>query len=323
MNSLGRHVTCYDEDQQIIWAGFVNSVSGNLGGLAIERGPLLDVANRAELYSTPIIDPTPDPPVTGDQMPTVIAQDTASQARWGIIEKILSSGQMLDDMAEQMRDLYLAEYLDPKTAKSFSLSGNSNPQVSIKCLGYVHWLETYAYNQTATALTDVASDKIEDVLAADPNNLFSTDYSKIDFNGTLVPSYENASRTAWTIIKEITALGDGSDNRWVFGVWDSQRAVYAAVPTTVKYTQSLSDPSQRIIDDHTKAVIPPWKVKPGQWMMYTDLLVGQIQDTTLGVDPRTQFIESVIFTAPADLQLAGSQVSTLQQKLARLGLGGL
>lgn len=324
MLGLGRHIACYDEDQQLIWAGFVNQVSASLGALSIERGPLLDVANRVEVFYTPIIDPTTDPPITGDQMPTVIAEDTDSQSRWGVIEKILNSGQLLDEEAEQIRDLYLSESKDPKTAKSLNLSGSgAGASVSVKCLGYVHWLDTYAYNNVATPLSVVASDKIEDVLAADPNNLFSTDYSKIEFNGTLVQSYENSSRTAWTILKEIVSLGDASFNRWVLGVYGDERVVYKAVPTVLKYTQALSDPAQRIIDDASKAAVQPWKVKAGEWLMYTDLLIGQIKDTTLGIDPRTQFIESVVFTAPHDLQLTGSPFSTLQQKLNRLGLGGI
>jgi len=52
-------------------------------------------------------------------------------------------------------------------------------------------------------------------------------------------------------------------------------------------------------------------------------LVGIAEPASLKEDPRALFIESVVFRLPRGIQLTGSKVSSLQQKINRLGLQGL
>lgn len=323
---MGRHIEMYDETQTKVWEGFVNEISINMGSLVISRGPLMAVGNRVENYYTPIIDPDTDPPLTGDTMPTPIVEELQSQGRWGIIEKILSSGQLIDDDAEQIAALYLAENHDPKTQKDYTIgsAGSGNTTITVHCLGYVAWLEGYAYNDPTLSTTTVSA-KMQDVLAADPNGMFSTNYGGIASNGTLVTAFEDSSRTAWTIIKEMLTLGGGSDDRWIFGIYADLQAYYAAIPTAYAYYLSVADASQRVFlyGAFHPTEVRPWRIMPGRWLYYSDLLIGREFNTTLGIDPRGQFIESVTFTAPADVKLAGSQIGRLSQKLARLGLGGV
>lgn len=321
---LGRHIACYDNAHTVIWAGFVNRISIQMGGLTIDRGPLMDIGNRVENYYTPVLDNTTDPPITGDELPTPLIEYTPSQQRWGIVEKIITSGQVTPTEAAQIAALYMKENRDPWTAKDFAVgSGTGNVSITVSCLGYAQWLEGYVYNDAAAPTSTTAEDKIQSVLGADPNGMFSTDYSKINANGTLVSTYENKSRTAWTIIKEIVALGDASENRWTFGVYQDQQAVYAAIPTAYEYKISVADVGQRVFAYDRPEEIVPWRVLPGKWLFYSDFLIGRVYNTDLGVDPRSQFIESVVYTLPYDLQLRGGRVSKLTQKLARLGLGGI
>jgi hypothetical protein len=45
-DGLGRHVELYDTGLAPVWEGFVNQVNANIGSLSLNRGPLMQVANR-------------------------------------------------------------------------------------------------------------------------------------------------------------------------------------------------------------------------------------------------------------------------------------
>jgi len=83
-DGLGRHIEVFNESQEMIWEGFVDEVSANLGALTVSRGMLLDIANRVSVVYT-TVDTSTDPPTTGDQSETSVENDTTSQTKYGII----------------------------------------------------------------------------------------------------------------------------------------------------------------------------------------------------------------------------------------------
>jgi hypothetical protein len=321
---LGRHIECYSPSSTLIWEGFVNKISANIGPLAITRGPLFDIGNRVSVIYSPILDATTDPPIVGSETTTIITEDTNSQNKYGIIEKVLSGGTRFQDDAEQVRDTYLAETSEPETGKDFSSGGQGFPSITVECEGYYKWLDAYAYNQTASIVSTTVSAKMAAVFGADPNSILSTNYGRVTTNGVLVPSYENDSRMALTIIKDMVAIGDINDSRYIFGVFESREVVYEPIPTEISYEQGLYSRSQDITVFRDGAIVEPWAVMAGKFIFYKDFLVGRAEQITdLRLDPRTQFIESVTYTLPDTVQLAGNKFSTLPQKLAKLGLGGI
>jgi len=161
------------------------------------------------------------------------------------------------------------------------------------------------------------------VLAASPNAIFSTDYSQIATNATLVKNYEAGDKTAETILKEINALGDGSNNPYTIGFYDDNQLVYQPIPQEIFYQRRAT--GNRGIVNQVNREIMPWDVKPGRWIFRPDFMVGRfppITGTALGTDPRAAFIESVQFQAPYGLSINGRKLSQLDQVLARRGLGG-
>lgn len=319
-NGLGRHVVCYAPEGAEIWAGFVDRIEVRLGSLSFVRGPLMEIGNRVSVAYSAILDETTEPPIMGGQTTTIIVEDDDSQAAFGIIEKVVSGGTITDDIAEQIRDTWLAENKWPVTSSDFAV-GQEVGELSlvVYCLGYSEWLKAYIYNQTASSLSVTLTTKMLAVLAADPNGLISTNYDKIATNALLTNSYENEDRDAHTIIRELVSQGDINDNRFIFGVGKGQRAYYSAVPTTVRYTQSLLTGRPLISDNDVQ--INPWLVKAGEYMRFTDFLVGRNLPTNFREDPRVLFIERLTYTAPFGLRLTGGRVSKLSQYLARLGLG--
>ena len=321
-DGLGRHIEVYDGSLTQIWEGFVDKVTANYGPLSVTRGPLLDTANRVYLTYSAITYDEDDNPVVGTRITTAAENDTDSQAQWGIIPKVLSTGGVEADDAEQICETYLAEHAQPATSKDWRTSGaGQETSVTVDCLGYVHWLN-WPYTDTSGG-TDDADDKIIAVLGDTPNSSWLTyDTSHIDANTLQVPTWEDENNLAWSVIKDVVARGGASDERWIFGIYADREAYYQAAPTTVEYQQRLSDPGVRL-ESLEGAEVYPWNILPGKWIMFPDFLIGQAAETDLRDDPRAMFIEQVKFTAPNELQMKGGTLDTLDALLAQLGLMGV
>ena len=125
------------------------------------------------------------------------------------------------------------------------------------------------------------------------------------------------------LVQGIVALGDSSNNRWLFGFGPGRRAFYRAIPTDTAYQRRLSDPEQRLEVFGTDIQVFPWDAEAGAWTFYTDLLIGRTREaTTFRADPRYLFVEQATFTAPWGLTLRGAKIARLAQLLSRKGLGG-
>lgn len=328
-NGIGRHIDVYSSGGVPIWQGFVNRITQTTNTLQASRGPLIDICNRASVVYTPIIDTSVAPPITGVEKSTIIAEDTNSQSKYGIIEKVLSGGQLLDDgttnEAEDYRDRFLDENREPDTSdKGISLGNSGDPAIQLEILGYYAWLGLYIYSSVTTGTTTVSA-KMQTILGADPNGIFSTNYSNIEANNLLVTNYDNSNRTAKTIIEEMFKRGnDTTDERRIFGVFENQRIYYNTIPSDFTYYYKLSNRDQNIRlfkNGESGAVIQPWDVMPGKWLFIGDFLPGRFTNSTnKKADPRAMFIESVSFTAPHGLSLNGIGVSELPQYLAKLGI---
>jgi len=320
-NGLGRHVELYNPALDMIWEGFVNSVNVNIGSLTIQRGGMLDtVVNRCRVvYST--VDTSTEPPTMGIRAATDWAENADSQARYGQIWRVVSVGGASEETATQIRDTILDEYKEPTTEEHDNLGSSAEPSVTVECQGYVNWLKVYTVDITGTG-TQNADDKVTTVLGADPNALFSTDYVYIDENTTQVAVYDRDDRTAWQVLKSLTALGDDAYNRWLFGLYKGRKAKYTALPTDTKYQRSLRDPSQSLERYGTGLLVDPWDATPGEWVFYTDLLIGKGPVTDKRTDPRYMLVEQNTYTAPWGLTIDGAKVGRIDQLLAQLGLGG-
>lgn len=322
-NGLGRRIVTHSPDGEIIWEGFVNQIGITLGGLSITIGPVIEIVNKAKLaYST--FDTTLNAPATGIRLETAYTEDTTSQGRYGILSAVLSTGGATATTAVELRDEYLRQYAIPQVDQERTFGGSgSTPSITLDCLGYVHYFNTYKYNQTAASGTQNLSAKLAAIIAAEPNSFVDHSTVFITANTTAVPAYENEDKTAWALIKELVNMSDASDNKYIFGVTADRYCRYEAIPTEAEYFQRISDPGQRIMTASGQ-VIQPWNVVPGKWIIATDFLIGRVADATaIEDDPRAMFVETVRFSHPNSVSLKGAKVRRLDQKLARLGLSGI
>jgi len=326
---LGRHIEVDGPHLGRVWEGFVNRVDVDIGPLSITRGPLLNIGNRVDIvYST--IDTTSEPPAIGqrERLSDWIGytNDTASQALYGIIEKILSTGGLTGQAdAAKIVDTYIAENRLPETSQTFSTTRNAGgATIRLSCLGYRSWLEAYVYNLTTGGDVNLSA-KLTAVLAADPNGIISTNYFNVTANTYQVSQWEDEDRTAWSIIKSLLAYGDASDVRYMFGIYEDRIPYYTAMTNDIAYYQELSDLAMRV-KTTSGATIYPWDVRPARWLFYPDFLTGRSEPLTLADqrdDPRFEFIETVRYTAPQGLSHNGAKQGTLKQVLAKYGVTGV
>lgn len=321
---LGRTLVTYNEAQDEIFVGVANEVVAQIGPLNYRRGPLMDVENRVWLTYTPILDASVNPPLTGSETETTIAEHAASQAAFGVLERVYSDGTELQELVEQSRDTILAEKAFPYSSGGLPISGEEmDIRLTINFLGFWALADRY-YFDDATLGTVTIRDKILAVLAADANGVFSTDYTNIEENLTLAVAQEEENRSAQTILRELVSAGNSSFAGYTIGVYSEEKVHYRAAPAAALYAHHLGDEDLRITYEKGGGRVFPWNVRPAEWIFFPNHMVGRvIEGQPLKDDPRFLFIESVRFTAPWSIDINGVQVSELPQFLAQKGLGNL
>lgn len=329
-NALGWHIEVFGRHTSKIWEGFVNQIIVNGNKFSASIGPLMDVTNRVSIMYTPVISEESGYYIVGTQTETLISDDEESQRKYGILERVLSGGQMLDDAsgnsdADYVRDVYLSENAYPRTSSSLSFGegeGMGGITLEISCLGYSYWLDKYIYNGGSDLIVTI-SEKLEDVLTADPNGIVSADYSYIEDNNNITLELEETNRTALTIIKELLTFGNGTDTPYTFGIYNNRTVKYNVVGNDVSYHYKIFSHADTF-SSANGAIIEPYDVLPGKWARIDDF---QMDASRMGLsvfeDPKAIFIESVDYTAPRTININGSPIIRLPQLLAQLGYGGL
>jgi hypothetical protein len=320
-HGLARHIVVKEASSGTIWEGFVNKISMTVGGFSITVGPLRNIINRGRIVYNQL-DWNTTPPVGGDTVTAQWNDELVSQSRFGILEGTISGGEgTADEMLELVNSL-MPEIAWSPSESNFSLSSGGSISANIECLGYGHLLDKYYYTQVFVAGEDNASDKIVSVLNRDPNNLFTYGLaSTIRENTIQVGKYEDGTKTALAIMKDIANKGDASDNRHIFSVYENRIFSYDSVPDNIEYRVRATDGR---VEKFAGGYIDPWGVRPGNWMQVDDIGIGKLRDSVRpSEDPSLIFIEKVSYTAPYGLSITGGRASTFRQMLDRLGLGGL
>lgn len=321
-NGLGRHIEVHNPGGVMVFEGFVNDIDVKTGEDTFSIGPLVDIGNRINVtYS--VIDYSTDPPTFGARVTTATVNNTASQTKYGIWHKIKGINGATATDAAQLGNMFINDPTRayPATSGELALSGSGTFTVTLSILGYWHFLTAYYYSNTSTAAANLST-KIASIITASTNAVFSSDYSKVASNTTQVAAGSEGEQTALTIIKDLVAKGDASNNPYSIGVYAGRRVVYAAVPTTILYQRRRGQP----VTDQLDGEVKPWDVQPAQWIFRPDFLVGSnppITAATLGTDPRAYLIETVKYSTPYKLSINGHKLSRIDQVLAKRGIGGM
>lgn len=319
-NGVGRQVQVKGRGTKIAWEGLVNRVTMNVGGYNMNVGPYLDIANKVKLaYS--IFLQLGGGNATGIRVATDYTSDALSVARYGILAKVFSVGGVDTSAVANLQALLLERYSQPPRSEDLNLPGDTGLtyfDLKLECVGYAHLFQKYSYN-SATTGTQNLSAKLTAIVAAEPNGLFS---SSVTTNTIQVPAYENDDAEAWGLIKSMIAMGDVSLNRYSFGVYENRRAVYKPVSNSVVYIRPLRE-GAAVIQDAQGGLLQPWEVRPGGYVLVTDLLPGKPTAATLNDDRRAIYADTVQYRMPDSLVINGAHSFKVEQRLAQLGISGV
>ena len=326
-NGLNRHIEVYDPRGIECWEGFVNQLTYSVGGFSVVRGPLMDLANRV-WCTFASLDSTATPPTQGLTTETPLANNLASQERYGLLERIIDAGtrdEINNGEASHIRDTYMAEQR-VLTNKTWNSTGMNEPTLTVDCCGYIKRLERLYFIDAVNA-TITCTQEVTNVLDADLllNHLFSSTNASIGVNAVGIGEYRSEYVPCDTVLKDAVSFGGPAYARWLFYIGNGRYATYRAVTDTIAYIQTLREPSQSILNPFGDSV-HPINVWPGQWMFFPDFAIGRKFDNNaadLASDPRALFIESATFTAPDQLDIAGGKSDRLPQILKEYGIGGI
>lgn len=202
--ALGRDVKVHNDRNGVDYEGFILSLDLNTGVHKLKKS-LHHIFNRAwaRYDATGGVDQT--------QRSTVL-NDTSSQDRFGIIERIVGGGQQSGLVAiDQGVKNKLEWFTWPKVNPDFG-AGSGDPNIQIVAVGYGHTLKWRVYNQTVLVGDANLSVVASAVITACGDFIASSD---IDLNLLQVPQEYDTDRIAYDVMDGLSAMGDLSGNRWL------------------------------------------------------------------------------------------------------------
>jgi len=322
--AMPMHVSIFTPHLQLLWEGFVNQATVMLSSLTKTRGPLTSIGNRAYARAT-LSEIIGNEIITTQDWTTVSADHTDSKLKYGVWEAVINAGTVYSATeARDLRDTWLNENAFPQMTENLTVDAANAPAITLECLGYIHFFDSYVYNANTSGTDNVSvaitnsggTGKLQQVISADPNGLFSIANSDMIDNGILEQQWEDQDMTAMTLIRSMVAKGDGSGNRCLFRVVKDRKIVYKVAPSTARYAMRLAS-AERQIYTLARRREEFYEVGAGEWIIFSDFLVGDVARGTLQEDPRAMFIEQLTYNSPYGLQVDGSRWGTTEQLIAQ------
>lgn len=314
LNVFGKKIKAYIGNTVVVWFGVVNEISFNYGNLNIVVGPYLEIVNKVLVKYTEFS--------TGVPGITTYANNINSQTTYGTLVKVLNGGSISSVNANSIRDSYINYSSYPDIKQSIADSGQPTSSITLNCVGIHRLLDTYVYNSSSGNIT--LTNKIQNVLKANPNTEYSTDYTTFYTNPLQVSDNENSYNLASSVIKELIVLGDGTSNnyRTVFGFYGNNKPVYKYVPpaTPTNFSYFYDMKNDRYFDKSSRTLHPA-EINSAEYLKI--LGPNYSYSRELNSDMSVMFIENVNFTAPNSISISGEKFGTLPQQLAKLGISGL
>lgn len=318
---LGAGITRYAlNGNDIIWEGFVNKLTLRMAGLAFSVS-LDNLYNRVRVRYTPLDTSSTPPAVTAVTTRTTAVGDTPSQSRYGIKDLVLTAGETTSTIANQITAAALAEYKQPR--RSAELGPSNDISLVVECLGYGHTLNWQIYNQTGSSGTQAANLEVAAIISSAGQFIART---VISTNSVAIARYTDFDRTALEQLRAIAEQGSSSNTRWLIQVLEGRTLYYKEASTTVAYNRRIAEPNREIYKPGG-AIVPYELVRPDNWLRVSDSALAETggigkPGSANALDPQLIYIETVSYSEPDNLQIAGSLGDSTQAMLARQSAQG-
>ncbi len=262
---LMRPMVAYSPDARQIWRGVLAEIEITIGTKKIAFS-LKDMANRLTVrFSEP----------GGAQGESAAFSNTASQALFGIKDRVINASVALSAAASNQAQTILSAIAFPRSKQASSAgSTRGNLQITLTFWGkYVllDWLLTASTSTTSTA----TSTQIASLLAsyAAINAFFSSSAANIVATGVSDTEYIEPDTTYREKIERLLARGNSAQQPLAWGFYDDDVFVVtpraSATPATITYYESEASGQIR---DQWQNVVEPWDVRPNAMALVTDLI---------------------------------------------------
>jgi hypothetical protein len=226
-----------------------------------------------------------------------VAEDTASQSIYGILNVTLSSPyrETTDtDAGDALRDGYLARAAYPLNT-ILPNPGGKTTLLKIEGIGFSQTLkwDRVITTQTTAVLSDIVNQTLDDL---QNNGTFFNNLDQSQVEASTVNSTNDADgdKTALDVMKELAEIGDGV-SRFVMGVERSnpftrdRRFYFGAADETVKYIAYDREGLHFRLPNGGYPV-RPWLVRPDGYIRINDIFIGW---SGSGNDPRLAYLSTI------------------------------
>lgn len=345
LERIGKRVAFLSPDAPdsslVCWEGMIHAVNVDDGGATVSRS-MENCYNNVRVNYTAVDDSTVPPTTVGYEGGDA-GYDATSLLAYGRRYLLYQAGTIsgpskalrLQRSANPMRDLFLAQFANPRAASTTMRRGGgssaSSLRVSVDCVGFVHELALNFHSELNTAYAPI-SDILTSIVANTGHGtaadwapygglgnqanfvagwrlpFVSTDTTGISANTQTTTRFNFTDKTTRTYIDELMRIGFTNDDittprRAFYGYYENRKFFYTVEPSTYDYVTRRGDPSEAIYDRRTGALVPPWLVRPAKAIGVPDLLPDETAVTDVLDTARAFVIGTVEFTAPSTVVL--------------------
>jgi hypothetical protein len=258
-------LVAYGPDGQVIWEGYLNTVSARLGQETISLS-MDDCANAVRVRYQPDI---------GAQVATAFTTDADSISRYGRKELIYSGSGMAAAAATALRDALLDARKEPLARRASSVGGvDEQVSVTLTFEGWWYTLEWLTTSSSTTA-TAVTTTQVQTLITAfeTTNSFFGDLTSNVEASGISDTQYIDEDTPYRTKIEKLLSLGNSSGQRLAYGCYENRAVVVktwaGANPTRPTYQRALGG---GLVYNGAGAEVWPWDVRPDAIYQVNDLL---------------------------------------------------
>jgi hypothetical protein len=259
---LGNRIAIYSPTGDWLWEGLIWAVVFGAGSRQRTRA-LESYANLARVHYRATDFSTSPPTDLGIATPAV-AQDTAGQATYGVIEYQQNEGGMLATTASSLAAaaLNMRKHLLYQPGTGSSAGGAT---VELQCIGFYRTLFYQAYTAATVNSADVAA-VVKNILTA-KGPFISADQSQVATTGITTGQQFDQYEMAGDIIKRLVTSVDG----WTFGL-DQGAVPYLRASRRYAVTPDYVERLDGIIESNTGQELPLWNVRPDSILRQADFV---------------------------------------------------
>jgi len=268
-NGLMRSVKVYSPDADVVWEGFLETISATLG----QKRASLSLKNMANRVRTKYTLEEKGTPKT-----TATVQNTVSQGLYGIKDRVASLSSVLDLAATTANQRTLNSLALPRSSETTEARTGRAGDTTLT-LVFAGWYATFDWVFVPSSFDGSSGNTVQALIAAlltsaaGINAFVQADASNIAAFGYSLSNNVVSETTFKKQLDKYFGLGDSNSTQMAWGVYEDRilkSALWAgSTPSTITYRE---DARTGVVTDAYGNVVDPWNVRPNAMSEVVQLL---------------------------------------------------